>query len=60
MSIDDFLVIVKAWIIEYFKDPQYYRISNLPVVFLFPMDQLGDVTKQALDAARQLAKDAGL
>jgi hypothetical protein len=60
-SIDEFLIIVKTWIDEYFKDPQYYRINNMPAVFIGNLcTRFGGSTKQAFDAARQLAANAGL
>jgi hypothetical protein len=63
-SLDEFRLVVKTWIDKYFKDPQYYRINNVPVVLIdgpYQLDtSLGGSSKQAFDAARQLAKDAGL
>ncbi len=64
MSIDEFLETVKTWINEYFKQPEYYKINGKPAVFVNDPWQLGSSlggqTYRALNAARQLAADAGL
>lgn len=59
----DFLNITQAWINEYFSRPEYYKINQTPVVILTNPSQLdaelGGSAKQALEAARQLARQAG-
>jgi hypothetical protein len=63
-SVAEFESIAKAWIKEYFSQPGYLKIDGKPVVFTIApglLDtNLGVQTKQALDDARQLAKNAGL
>ena len=63
-SIKEFLSITQAWINEYFSQPTYYKINAIPVVFVLTPGQLdanlGGSSKQALDAARQLAASQGL
>lgn len=59
----DFLNITQAWINEYFSRPEYYEINQMPVVILTNPQlldaNLGGSAKQALEAARQLARQAG-
>jgi photosystem II stability/assembly factor-like uncharacterized protein len=63
-SVDEFLTVVKDWIERYFTQPEYYRINGMPVVIVDWPEGLdtsfGGSSKHALDAARQLAADAGL
>jgi uncharacterized protein (TIGR03437 family) len=63
-STADLLTITQAWINEYFSRPEYYRINQTPVILVLNPDildaNLGGSAKQALEAARQLAKSAGL
>jgi hypothetical protein len=66
-SVADFTAMVEYWIQSYFKDPQYYRIDNKPVVFVFSPQQLRDSAanfgKSSLDLltlARNIAKTKGL
>ncbi len=35
MSIEEFLALVKTWIDEYFKQPEYYKINGMPVVIIY-------------------------
>ncbi len=62
-GVDEFLNIVRTWIDEYFTKPEYYKINGMPAVIIFDpwgMDAgLGGSTIQALNAARQLAANAG-
>ena len=63
-SLDEFLLVVKTWIEKYFTQPEYYKINGMPAVIIYDpwsLDTgLGGSSRQALNAARQLAADAGL
>ena len=60
----EFLDIVKTWIDKYFLRGEYYTISNSPVVIVLNSgglrNALGGSVKPAFDAARQMARAAGL
>lgn len=58
---------VRYWIKNYFPRPEFLRINNRPVVFVFSAyllkiqaESLGITTKTLLDSAQTLARQAGL
>lgn len=56
-SLGDWDQMVQYWIDNYFEDPQYYRIENKPVVFVFSADQLEtDARKFSSSAAILLSR----
>src|SRR5207244_3008184 len=61
-NMSEFLTEVQTWISKYFGRPEYYQINGMPVVFVLnPQNldaNLGGSATQALDGARQLAKNA--
>jgi len=63
-STAEFKKITQAWIKEYFSQPEYLKIDGKPVVIVIGPgqldDNLGGSSAQALEDARQLARDAGL
>src|SRR5580698_3222082 len=63
-SVSEFSTLAQVWISKYFSQPGYYTVNQEPVVFVDNPTQLetnlGGSAKSALDAARQLAKNAGL
>jgi hypothetical protein len=63
-SVAAFLTIAQSWIGSYFSRPEYYQLNQTPVVIVLNPAQLdaslGGSAKEALDAARQLARSAGL
>lgn len=60
----EFMKIVQLWIKEYFHQPDYYKINGKPVIFIIDPglldSNLGGSSSQALESARQLAREAGL
>jgi hypothetical protein len=62
----EFTSMVNYWITNYFNHPEYLRIDNKPVVFVFSVDALktqaasfGTTTANLLNIANQMAKAAG-
>ena len=62
----EFTSMVNYWISNYFNQPEYFRIDNKPVVFIFSVNFLeaqansfGSTTLTLLNQANNLAKAAG-
>lgn len=63
---DEFRGLVDYWLREYFPDRTYYRIDDLPVVFIFDPDtltysakQFNATPRQLLDMANEMARGKG-
>ncbi len=66
-SRENFERMVSYWVRYYFQRPDYLRIDNKPVVFVFLADMLKNdaakfetTTKELLDSAQEMAIQAGL
>lgn len=64
---EQFRGMVTYWLDHHFKNPEYQLIDGKPVVFVFSPDRLRDNTKnfgsstrELLDIAQKMARDAGL
>jgi hypothetical protein len=56
--------VVKFWIENYFKTPEYYRIDDKPVVMIWSPQNMNrdlgkDGCKRLLELSRQMAREAG-
>lgn len=65
-NLDDWNAMIDYWVKNYFPRPEFLRIKDRPVVFVFSADSLrkqalsfGTTTKNLLDNAQVLARAAG-